>query len=94
MSFGVDTNWYMDSGARDHITRELDKLTIRDKYHGGDRVHAANGAGMKISHIGHGQGRIYISRDVTFDEHIYPFASLHPNVGARLKSELTYFPMS
>jgi len=26
-----DTNWYADSGATDHITSELDKLTVRDK---------------------------------------------------------------
>jgi hypothetical protein len=32
-SYGVDTNWYADSGATDHITGDLEKLTIRDKYH-------------------------------------------------------------
>jgi hypothetical protein len=31
-SYGVDTNWYMDTGATDHITGELEKLTIHDKY--------------------------------------------------------------
>jgi len=53
-SYGVDTNWYMDTGATDHITSELDKLTMRDKYHGGEQVHTASGSGMEISHIGHG----------------------------------------
>jgi histone deacetylase 1/2 len=43
----------MDSGATDHITSELEKLTVRDKYRGGDQVHVANGSGMKISHVGH-----------------------------------------
>lgn len=38
------------------------------------------------------EGRIYISRDVVFDEHIFPFATLHPNAGARLRSELTLLP--
>jgi hypothetical protein len=42
----------MDSGATDHITSELDKLTVRDKYHGQDHVHTASGSGMKISNIG------------------------------------------
>jgi hypothetical protein len=46
-------NWYMDASAADHITSELEKLTARDKYHGGDQVHAANGSGMEITHIGH-----------------------------------------
>lgn len=52
-SYGVDTNWYIDTGATDHITSDLDKLTIRDKYTGHDQVHAASGAGMKINQVGH-----------------------------------------
>ncbi|XP_021313466.1 uncharacterized protein LOC110434092 isoform X1 [Sorghum bicolor] len=44
-SYGIDTNWYVDSGATDHITGDLEKLTVRDKYQGGDQVHAANGSG-------------------------------------------------
>lgn len=52
-SYGIDTNWYTDSGASDHITGELDKLTIRDRYTGGDQVHTASGSGMEISQIGH-----------------------------------------
>jgi len=52
--YGVDSNWYMDNGATNHITSDLDKLIVRDKYHGGDQVHTANGSGMRISHVGHG----------------------------------------
>jgi histone deacetylase 1/2 len=52
-AYGVDTNWYVDTGAMDHITGELDKLTMRDKYSGGDQVHTASGAGMDINQIGH-----------------------------------------
>ena len=33
-------------------------------------------------------GRVYISRDVVFDEGVFPFASLHPNAGSRLRQEL------
>jgi hypothetical protein len=36
--------------------------------------------------------RVYISRDVVFDENIYPFAAFHPNVGARLRSEILLLP--
>jgi histone deacetylase 1/2 len=43
----------MDNGATDHITGELEKVTVRDKYRGQEQVHTANGAGMKINHIGH-----------------------------------------
>lgn len=38
------------------------------------------------------EGRVYISRDVVFDENVFPFALLHPNAGARLRSELTLLP--
>jgi phage tail tube protein FII len=51
-SYGVDTSWYSDTGASDHITSELDKLTMKEKYHGSDQVHVANGSGMKIDQIG------------------------------------------
>lgn len=38
------------------------------------------------------EGRVYISRDVVFDEHVFPFATLNPNAGARLHSELAVLP--
>ncbi|XP_073363651.1 uncharacterized protein [Aegilops tauschii subsp. strangulata] len=34
-SYGIDTNWYADSGATEHITGELDKLTMRERYREG-----------------------------------------------------------
>lgn len=52
-AYGVDTTWYIDIGATDHLTSELDKLTTREKYKGTDQIHTASGAGMKIKHIGH-----------------------------------------
>jgi hypothetical protein len=52
-SYGVDTNWYTDSGATNHITGKFSKLSTHDKYTGRDHVHTANDTGMKISHIGH-----------------------------------------
>jgi hypothetical protein len=51
-SYNIDTNWYTDTGTTDHITGELEKLVVRDKYNGVDQVHTANGSGMHISHIG------------------------------------------
>jgi hypothetical protein len=35
---------------------------------------------------------VYISRDVVFDEDIFPFSKLHPNAGARLRSEILLLP--
>jgi hypothetical protein len=37
-------------------------------------------------------GRVYISRDVVFDENVFPFASLHPNAGQILRHELHLLP--
>jgi hypothetical protein len=42
----------MDFGATDHITGELEKLSIRNKYQGGDQIHTASGTCMDISFIG------------------------------------------
>lgn len=36
--------------------------------------------------------RVYISRDVIFDEDVFPFASLHENAGARLRHEISLLP--
>jgi hypothetical protein len=33
-------------------------------------------------------GRVYISRDVVFDESVYPFSKLNPNADVRLRSEI------
>lgn len=37
-------------------------------------------------------GWVYISRDVVFDENIFPFSLLHPNAGACLRSEISLLP--
>jgi hypothetical protein len=39
-------------------------------------------------------GRVYISQDVVFYEHVFPFARLHPNPRARLRAELSVLPDS
>jgi hypothetical protein len=37
---------------------------------------------------------LYISRDIVFDETIFPFASLHSNIGARLRAEINLLPLN
>jgi histone deacetylase 1/2 len=37
-------------------------------------------------------GRVYISRDVIFDENVFPFSELHPNAGAHLRQEILLLP--
>jgi hypothetical protein len=39
-------------------------------------------------------GRLYISRDIVFDETVFPFAALHSNAGARLRAEIELLPLS
>jgi hypothetical protein len=34
------------------------------------------------------KGHVYVSRDVIFDEFVFPFATLHPTVGARYTSDV------
>ena len=38
------------------------------------------------------EGRVYISRDVVFDEHVFPFVELHLDAGARLRSKILLLP--
>ncbi|KAK4415342.1 Retrovirus-related Pol polyprotein from transposon RE1 [Sesamum alatum] len=49
----IDPNWYRDTGSTDHITSDLDRLALRDRYHGDEQVQVGNGAGLQILHIGH-----------------------------------------
>ncbi|KAH7663245.1 Zinc finger CCHC-type protein [Dioscorea alata] len=50
--YSVDPNWYIDTDATDHLTNDLDRLTTRTCYTGGDQVQVANGEGMSIAYVG------------------------------------------
>jgi hypothetical protein len=50
-SHGTNPNCYLYSEATDHITRELNKLMMHDRYHGNDQVQKADGVGMHINCI-------------------------------------------
>jgi histone deacetylase 1/2 len=45
--------WIMDTGATDHLTNDLQRLHMQERYGGTDQVQVANGAGLSIAHIGH-----------------------------------------
>jgi histone deacetylase 1/2 len=51
-SYPVDPAWYADTAATDHLTNDLNKITMKEHYHGKDQVQTANGTGMRITHIG------------------------------------------
>jgi hypothetical protein len=46
-----DPNWYLDSCAIDHITCELEKLTMHQKYKDNDQIWVANVACIDIIHV-------------------------------------------
>jgi hypothetical protein len=52
-SYPVDPIWYADTAATDHLTNDLNKITMREQYQGKDQVQTANDIGMRITHIGH-----------------------------------------
>jgi hypothetical protein len=45
-SYGVDSNWYIDSDATNHVTGGLDKLAVKEAYHGGDQIYTTSGSGV------------------------------------------------
>jgi hypothetical protein len=51
MSYGVDSNWYADSRATDHVTGELGKLAMKDAYNGNEQIYNTSGSGMRIEHV-------------------------------------------
>lgn len=62
------------------MTRDLDRLTVQERYHGKDQVQVANGAALSISHIGH-------SLLPGFGRHLVPKNVLHvPKINKHLLS--------
>ena len=45
-------NWYVDSGATNHVTAKLQNLNIHQDYKGKGKLSVSNGSQLKISHIG------------------------------------------
>jgi hypothetical protein len=71
---------------RPYNTRKLAFRSTRCAFLGYSPMHK----GYKCLDIS--TGRIYISRDVVFDEDVFPFAELHSNAGARLRTEINLLP--
>jgi transposase InsO family protein len=66
--------------------RKLQYRSVQCVFLGYSNIHK----GFKCLDIN--SGRIYISRDVIFDETIFPFSKLHANAGMRLRSEILLLP--
>ena len=52
-SYKINPNWYSDTGATNHITSDLDRFVVRERYHGGEQVQVDNGAGLRILYTSH-----------------------------------------
>jgi hypothetical protein len=52
-SYSVEAPWYFDTGATDHITNDLERLAIHEKYQEKEQIQTVGGSGMPIRHVGH-----------------------------------------
>lgn len=50
-----DPSWYVDSGATNHLTADLNNLSMHSEFNGDDQIEVGNGMGLTISHVGHSQ---------------------------------------
>lgn len=48
----TEQTWYADSWATNHITHDLNNLSLWSSYHGNNKAAIGNGQGLKITHIG------------------------------------------
>uniref|UniRef100_A0A803PCZ9 Reverse transcriptase Ty1/copia-type domain-containing protein n=1 Tax=Cannabis sativa TaxID=3483 RepID=A0A803PCZ9_CANSA len=73
-----DPSRYPDSGSINHLTPNEQNLSTSSSYMGDQQVHMGNGTGWSLAHKGYKclskDGKVYLSRDVLFDELIFPFA--------------------
>lgn len=42
-AYSIDPQWYLDTGATDHITNDVKQMTSKEEYRGHEQVHVANG---------------------------------------------------
>lgn len=49
----VDHNRYSDIDTTDHITSDLDRMVVYERYHDAKQVQVGNGASLHILHTSH-----------------------------------------
>uniref|UniRef100_A0A803QNV3 Reverse transcriptase Ty1/copia-type domain-containing protein n=1 Tax=Cannabis sativa TaxID=3483 RepID=A0A803QNV3_CANSA len=76
----ADISWYPDSGATSHCTPNDNNFTHKEPYLGQDQIHMGDGASLQIQNV----GRVYVSRDVIFNEHQFPYNTLFPNTSTHV----------
>ncbi|KAK1604283.1 hypothetical protein QYE76_027956 [Lolium multiflorum] len=50
-SYPIDASWYMDTGATNHLTSEMSKLSTQEPYRGHVQVRTANGADVMYVYL-------------------------------------------
>lgn len=48
----IDSTWYPDSGASNHLTSDSHNLMTKAAYTGTEKIHIGDGSGLDIHHIG------------------------------------------
>jgi len=51
-ALGSSQVWLTDSGATNHMTADLDILTLASPYPTADTIQTTNGEGLTVSHVG------------------------------------------
>lgn len=51
-NLNVDSNWYPESGASNHITNDLAHLSVSSPCSADSKVLVGNGSGLSVQHIG------------------------------------------
>jgi len=53
LSLTDSVDWFLDTGANQHVTPDLATLTASEPYLGNDNFYVGDGKGLPISHLGH-----------------------------------------
>ena len=48
----IDTKWYLDFGATNHLISYFSNLTTNTQYLGQDQIYMGDGTGLNILHVG------------------------------------------
>jgi hypothetical protein len=72
----IDPNWYLASGVTYHITSELEKLTMHERYNDNDQIRAACLHLNHVLNVPHAHKHLVSIHRFTLDNHT--FIELHP----------------
>ncbi|KAH9669936.1 retrovirus-related pol polyprotein from transposon RE1 [Citrus sinensis] len=86
----ADEGWYLDSGATHHLTNSMANMNVREEFRGSDQLIIGNGQVHKGYKCLHSSGKMYIARNVVFDESTFPYSTdsvFHSNESSSYSSQ-------